>query len=67
MVVAESRIWTDERSCCRMRGIQGSEVIFGEARRILNQNLDVYDRVLEKQKYMAGDVRCREPSICLYR
>ena len=52
-----------------MRGIQGSEVIFEEARRILNQNLDVYDKILENQKYMAGDVRCRESSIfvCLYR
>ncbi|KAI4522163.1 glutathione S-transferase [Schizophyllum commune Loenen D] len=44
-----------ERVYKPMRGTQGSEVIFGEAKRILNQNLDVYDKILEKQKYMAGD------------
>jgi glutathione S-transferase len=39
------------------RGLQPNEARVSELLAILNGNMDAYDVILGKQKYLAGDVR----------
>jgi len=43
----------------RVRGIETNEALYEKAIADLAEKLDVYDKILAKQKYLAGDVSGR--------
>ena len=47
----------DRRSLNSLKGLQGSEERAAEYASILGEKLKGYERILSKQKYLAGDVR----------
>ena len=46
----------------RLLGLPGSDAVYAEAYAKLDEALEVYDQILGKQRYMAGDVRASELS-----
>ena len=40
----------------RLLGLPGSDAVYAEAYAKLDEALEVYDQILGKQRYMAGDV-----------
>ena len=46
----------------RLLGLPGSDAVYAEAYAKLDEALEVYDQILGKQRYMAGDVRVRSYS-----
>ena len=41
----------------RLLGLPGSDAVYDEALAKLDEALEVYDKILAKQRYMAGEVR----------
>lgn len=46
----------------RLKGEETLEVVVAECTKKLEENLKVYDKILSKQKYLAGDVSPAMPS-----
>ncbi|TRM64581.1 glutathione S-transferase [Schizophyllum amplum] len=49
------RMMFTERVYKPLLGLKGNDQVFDEARAKLDQNLDVYDKILGEQKYMGGE------------
>ena len=44
-------------ACNRWQGLPGDEELYKQAEAHFSEKLDVYEKILGKQKYMGGDVR----------
>ena len=56
IIYIEVLIFTNTFFFRRFQGLEPNEAIYDKAIADLNKQLDVYDKILAKQKYLAGDV-----------